>query len=521
MSPHSFAAQDLDQLKEKGISRDDIEIQLQNFRKGFPPICLIAPALVGDGIIRLTPDEADEYARIFSRESGAKRIVKFVPASGAASRMFKSLFEFLNEAGSQTGSASGPGQNDPSAMDPAIKDFINGMEKFAFLDDLKDSIQKTGKNFDQLYEQKDLQEIIGTLVNADGLNYGQMPKGLIKFHRYEDECRTSVEEHLVEGAEYSRDGKANVNLHFTVSREHLDSFITLLNQVQQVYEARFGVKYNIEFSLQRSFTDTIAVDPENRPFRLDDGSILFRPGGHGALLTNLNEIDADLIFIKNIDNVCPDRMKPITYLFKKALAGILFEIQQMAFGYIRQLDEGKTGIFEEVEEFLEKRFCVRLSDEGKNLPEGKKLSLMRRTLNRPIRVCGMVKNEGEPGGGPFWTRNRDGSVSLQIVESAQINFSDNLQSTIAASATHFNPVDLVCATRDHQGNSFDLQQFTDPDTGLISGKSSDGRELKAQELPGLWNGSMSDWNTIFVEVPIETFNPVKTINDLLRPEHIA
>ena len=286
-------------------------------------------------------------------------------------------------------------------------------------------------------------------------------------------------------------------------------------------EKRFGVKYNIEFSLQQSFTDTIAVDPGNIPFRLSDGSILFRPGGHGALLANLNEQDADLIFVKNIDNVSPDHLKPLTYLYKKVLAGVLLEARKNTFRYIRILDSGDYRKLSEIESFLKNQLFTKLSAEDRNLEDDKKAALLRRMLNRPMRVCGMVKNAGEPGGGPFWARNRDGSVSLQIAELAQIDLNDRVQSGIAGRASHFNPVDLVCSTRDHEGNSFDLQQFTDPDTGLISEKSSDGRELKAQELPGLWNGSMSDWNTIFVEVPIETFNPVKTINDLLRPEHLA
>jgi len=265
----------------------------------------------------------------------------------------------------------------------------------------------------------------------------------------------------------------------------------------------------------------IAVDLQNNPFRDSDGSIFFRPGGHGALLANLNEMDADLIFIKNIDNICPDRNKQTTYLYKKAIAGILLEYQSLAYQYIHHIDNEDNPDIAMIEDFLEKKLCTRLSEADKALQGKEKADLLKRKLNRPMRVCGMVRNEGEPGGGPFWCRNRDLSISLQIVESAQINFHEEGQSRIAENASHFNPVDLVCATRDYQGKPFALNQFRDPDTGLISGKSHDGKDLKAQELPGLWNGSMSDWNTVFVEVPIETFTPVKTINDLLRPEHIA
>lgn len=509
MSHPLLNAQDLEQINQKGISLEDIDLQLQNFRKGFPPIELVAPATVTDGIMRLDKAGSEAYANRYRNRPGDLKTVKFVPASGAASRMFKSLFEYLNEkpSASETGTE--------------ILEIIERIGEFAFGDELELALQSYGLNVEQAVREGNTEAIIASIVQDEGMNYGQMPKGLIKFHKYDEGSRTPVEEHMVEGAEYCQDGNRNVNLHFTVSSEHLDSFISILSLKQPEYEARYGVKYKVDFSIQRAFTDTIAVDPENRPFRMEDGSMLFRPGGHGALLANLDELDADLVFIKNIDNVCPDRMKPETYLYKRALAGILLENQQKAFRYIRTLESGETDRLDEIEAFIENNFCTRLPEEDRKLPVGRKASLLLRKLNRPVRICGMVKNEGEPGGGPFWARNRDGSVSLQIVEPAQINFADDAQKKIAEEATHFNPVDLVCATRDSKGNPFDLRQFTDPDTGLISRKSSGGKELKAQELPGLWNGSMSDWNTIFVEVPIETFNPVKTINDLLRPEHTA
>jgi hypothetical protein len=511
MSPYAFSSKDIEQINARGISSEDIEIQLENFRKGIPHISLVDPATVGDGIIRLSEEEVVVYTDQFLAQLPQLQILKFVPASGVASRMFKSLFEFLN-------SEPEPPKAD---IEPEIAEIIEGIEKFAFIDDLKAILKTGGEELNQLIAQRDFREIISGIVLSGGLNYGQMPKGLIKFHRYDSESRTALEEHMVEGAEYCRGQNNIVNLHFTVSREHLDDFIDLMNLRQSSYEKRFGVKYNIEFSLQQSFTDTIAVDPGNIPFRLSDGSILFRPGGHGALLANLNELDADLIFVKNIDNVSPDHLKPLTYLYKKVLAGVLLEARKNTFRYIRILDSGDYRKLSEIESFLKNQLFTKLSAEDRNLEDDKKAALLRRMLNRPMRVCGMVKNAGEPGGGPFWARNRDGSVSLQIAELAQIDLNDRVQSGIAGRASHFNPVDLVCSTRDHKGNPFDLQQFTDPDTGLISEKSSDGRELKAQELPGLWNGSMSDWNTIFVEVPIETFNPVKTINDLLRPEHLA
>ncbi len=510
MSEHSFTPEDLDRFREKGISRETIEIQLENFRRGFPPVSLVAPATAGDGIIRLPEDKAGEYARQYTALQSALSIIKFIPASGAASRMFKSLFEYLNRTG-----------EDRAGAGPEVMEVIGGLDKLALTGDLEELLRRRGKALPDMVSERDYRGILQAILWEEGLNYGQLPKGLLKFHKYPDECRTPVEEHMIEGAEYSA-GRGNlVQLHFTVSGEHLEPFRQLVNRRQPELEKRYGVRYKTDFTLQRPFTDTIAVDTENRPFREADGSILFRPGGHGALLANLNELDADLIFIKNIDNVCPDRMKPVTYIYKKAIAGILMDARDRAFSYLRMLDAGDIARLPEMEQFLEDGMNVRLSDADRTLPEKQKADLIKNRLNRPIRVCGMVRNEGEPGGGPFWCRNRDGSVSLQIVESAQINLRDPAQAEIASSATHFNPVDLVCATRDYRGDRFELSGFTDPETGLISLKSSDGRKLKAQELPGLWNGSMSGWNTLFVEVPIETFNPVKTLNDLLRPEHIT
>jgi len=510
MSQHLFSQEDLDTIAKKGISMELIEVQLENFRKEFPPITLISPATIGDGIIRLTNERSKEYAEKYMGVQKDLTIIKFVPASGAASRMFKSLFEYLNreeDAGI-----------DP---DPDVLEFVEGINEMALEKDLEEALWQRGLDLGKLISEGGFREVVEAVLDEEGLNYGQLPKGLIKFHKYENECRTPVEEHLVEAAEYCRNSENAVHLHFTISPEHEEPFTNLVNKVQSTYEKRYDVKFSTGFSIQHPYTDTIAVDPGNNPFRNTDGSILYRPGGHGALLANLGDLDADIIFIKNIDNVCPDRMKPETYLYKKALAGILIDIRDKVFRYMRALDAGICKELEVIELFLEKELNLRLSEADKKLGRDEKQELLKQKLNRPIRVCGMVKNEGEPGGGPFWTLNRDASISLQIVESAQIDFSNPEQAVIAGSATHFNPVDLVCATRDHQGNPFKLDVFIDPETGLISSKSSDGRDLKAQELPGLWNGAMSDWNTLFIEVPAETFNPVKTVNDLLRPQHQA
>jgi hypothetical protein len=516
MGKYKFTRQDLSQINDKGIPLESIELQLEHFRKGFPPVELTAPATPGKGIICLNKEEVKRHANSYENVQQDLKTVKFIPASGAASRMFQSLFEFLQEAGNDAARAAGKSF-------PEIKQLIEGLPQLALTDHLREVLLKTGKDLDALVSGKEYLPVIRGIIGEDGLNYGKMPKGLIKFHKYPEENRTPVEEHLVEGAAYCTGRGENVSIHFTVSSEHLDGLMDLLARLQPVYEKRFGVHYQVSFSIQRAFTDTIAVDTDNHPFRDTDGRLVFRPGGHGALLANLNALDADLVFIKNIDNVCPDRLKPMTILYKKALAGLLLEIQQKAFAYIRllDLDDPREELLAEIRDFLVKRMNYIPSPADDQLCGKESASCLKKILNRPLRICGMVRNEGEPGGGPFWTRNAQGSVSLQIVEASQINFAETGQADMVKRSTHFNPVDLVCGIRDYQEKLFDLQRFTDPSTGFISTKSRDGKTIKVQELPGLWNGSMAGWNTLFVEVPVETFNPVKTINDLLRPEHIA
>ena len=377
-----------------------------------------------------------------------------------------------------------------------------------------------GATVEDLIADGDYKAVVACLLNEEGLNYGQLPKGLLQFHAYDDCVRTPLEEHLVEGALYAAGKDGKVNVHFTVSPEHRPLFEDLVESKKGEYESKFGVKYNISFSEQKSSTDTVAATIDNEPFRNDDGSILFRPGGHGALIENLNDIDADIIFIKNIDNVVPDRLKDPTVRFKKVIAGVLVSLQQRAFDYIRLLDTGKYTHqdLEQMIRFMRDELCQR-NPNLKNLEDTEMAIYLRRKLNRPMRVCGMVKNVGEPGGGPFLAYNQDGTISLQILESSQIDTNNEEYVKMFKSGTHFNPVDLVCAVKDYQGNHFDLPRYVDPQTGFISSKSKNGKELKALELPGLWNGAMSDWNTIFVEVPLETFNPVKTVNDLLREQH--
>jgi hypothetical protein len=511
-----FTNKDINQIENRGSSLQDIERQIAHFRKGFPYLKVLRAATIGDGIIRLDEEKVSEAVKQFTQKvhEGLKP-VKFVPASGAASRMFQSLFAFAEAADSNEKAIEI--LSEPHHK--KIKHFFDGITDFAFYDKLSTAlggIKDSNGNIKYC-------EIINYVLSDKGLNYGFLPKGLIDFHLYNKVPRTPVEEHMIEGAMYGADYQGNVMLHFTVSPEHLNLFVKKTKQAAQFLEPKYGVKYDISFSEQKSSTDTIAVDPENNLFRLDDGTLFFRPAGHGALLDNLNEISGDILFIENIDNVIPDRLKGETVRQKMALAMLLSEYQQRVFEYLRLLEKNIDVISEhqiaEIAEFTEKELCTEPGENQHYIEKSALAHYLFRKLNRPIRVCGMVKNEGEAGGGPFWAKNADGTVSLQVVESSQIDINDPQQKDILHHSTHFNPVDLVCGVRNYKGEKFDLLKYRDPETGFISSKSKDGKTLKAQELPGLWNGAMADWTTLFVEVPAITFNPVKTVNDLLRSEH--
>ena len=467
-------------MEEHGLTPAALETQLKNFREGFPFLPVTRAASCGDGIRVLDAAGIEQAAARYDRAKESLRVVKFVPASGAATRMFKDLFEFVRE-GRRTA---------------VVGELLANRRRFAFWPELRTII---GDDADEL---RTVENIV-----AEGLRYGETPKGLVSFHRYGDEVRKAVEEHLVEGAQYAAAG-GEVKIHFTVSPEHLTRFEALLAEKIPGYESRFVVKYRISFSVQDPSTDTLAVNPDCTPFRRADGRLLFRPAGHGALIGTLGKIDADIVFVKNIDNVTTDARRSDTVLYKKALAGVLLALQERIFEDLMALEVPGAEL-EPIAAFIENELCVKL-------PKDYGTALLRQVLDRPIRVCGMVRNEGEPGGGPFWVAGADGLETLQIAESNQIAPEKR---ELMRSATHFNPVDLVCSFRTSKGGRFDLREFVDPATGFISRKSDGGRELLAQELPGLWNGAMARWNTVFVEVPITTFSPVKVVTDLLRPEH--
>lgn len=503
-----FNAEDILQIEQKGMNEAQINAQLENFKNGFDFLKLEGAAAVGKGIVAPTEDEAEAYIQAWNNyKAEGHNITKFVPASGAASRMFKNLFEFLNA------------DYEAPATD-FEKTFFAHIHCFAFYDALNDAcFLNEGKGIDALVEEGDYKAVVANLLGEDGLNYGQLPKGLLQFHTYDDCAKTPVEEHLTEAALYAS-SRGEADVHFTVSHEHRDLFQELIDRVLPEFKAQHNLTYNVSLSEQKPSTDTIAVNMDNTPFRTNDGKLLFRPGGHGALIENLNDLKSDIVFIKNIDNVVPDYMKGETVYWKQVIAGILVEVQKQVFGYLRLLDSHKYS-HEDLEEIIRfVRHTLGCNIAGlKDLEDTELHIYLRKKLNRPIRVCGVVKNVGEPGGGPFLAYNPDGSVSLQILESSQIDQNNPEYMNMFTQGTHFNPVDLVCAVRNYKGEKFNLPDFVDPATGFISYKSKDGKELKALELPGLWNGAMSDWNTIMVEVPLATFNPVKTVNDLLRPQH--
>jgi hypothetical protein len=501
-----FSKADLKQFQDKSISVEEINEQVENFQKGFPFVKLTAAATPDNGIIVLPVDKVKELENIFDNSSSVYTIIKMVPASGAASRMFKSLFSYL--------------ESDSENVDKEVSQFLDNITDFAFYPALKKVLTRDEFNIDILRAEGDYKTVIRYLLNPIGLDYAALPKGLLDFHTYPNGVRTPLEEHLAEGIEYSKDNKSNVHLHFTVSPEHLIKFKTLAADRIHALENTDQCKFRITYSEQKSSTDTMAVDMNNEPFRNSDGSILFRPGGHGALIENLNELDANIAFIKNIDNVVPDKLKAPTYAYKKAIGGLLIKLVEQTNKYLSALDAGvDETLLAEIISYAKQELSIQFQDGIEALLVEEKIKVVYSMLNRPLRICGMVKNEGEPGGGPFWVLDENNNASLQVVESSQIDPKDEKQQQIIQQATHFNPVDLVCSLKDYQGKKFDLKEFTDPQTGFISTKSKDGKDLKAQELPGLWNGAMANWITLFVEVPIETFNPVKTVNDLLRPQH--
>ncbi len=503
-----FTEHDLQQIKDHNLTVEQVEHQLDDFKNGFPFLKLVGAATIGDGVQKL--DEGKEAELIGEWESylaAGGNILKFVPASGAASRMFKKLYEFLDS-------------DDAAPAGDFVDKFFAQIHDFAFFKALDEKIKQCeGKGIDELVEAGKQKVVVDYLLNAKGLNYGNLPKALLQFHKDGFDVHTALAEHLEEGAQYAKGLGGKVKVHFTVSENHKALFTEELEKILPLMEKKFGTRYDVSMSTQKPSTDTIAVNKDNTPFR-EDGKLLFRPGGHGALIQNLNEIESDVVFIKNIDNVVPNANRTTTIRYKKILGGLLIQTQKQIDKYLSLLNSGNYTMDQvlEIVRFVQRQLCVR-NEETKHLEDSELVVYLKTKLNRPIRVCGVVKNDGEPGGGPYIAYSQDGTTAPQILESSQIDSNDKRSVELMTKATHFNPVDLVCYIKDVNGKKFDLTKYVDPKTGFISEKSKSGHEIKALELPGLWNGAMSDWNTIFVEVPAETFNPVKTVNDLLRKAH--
>ena len=506
---NTWSARDLKRIALEGLTIEEVERQLALFRQGVSPVRLNRPCHVGDGIVLLSQKEQKHFIAAYEEALRTKRFMKFVPASGAASRMFKEWHRCLHERGFTT--------------EAEREAFVRDLKRYAFFQDLKNTIAAKGRDIEDLIRAKADADLLRFILTEEGLNYGQLPKALLKFHHYPEGSRTALEEHLIEAALYTRDPRKCSRIHCTVSREHENAVRDRLERVIGDYESRLNTVLEVGLSTQETATNTIAVDPEKRPFRGKDGGLVFRPGGHGALLQNLNRLDADIVFLKNIDNCVPDRLKPETVLWKKILAGYLITLQDGIFRRLRLLSarDARDGDLTEIAAFCRQKLQMVLPPGFLRRTPAERRSFLFESLNRPLRVCGMVKNEGEPGGGPFWVDPSDGRgpLSLQIIEESEIDRNDPGQMKIWQSSTHFNPVDLVCGIRDYRGEKFDLLRFVDQSRSTISSKSEQGRELLALERPGLWNGSMAFWNTLFVETPLAAFNPVKTVRDLLRPQH--
>jgi len=507
MKSNSFSDTDIREIKKAGLTESKVAEQIAAFERGLIPVKLERPCTIDDGIIIIPESKYEGLLHIYEEELSRGSIIKFVPASGAASRMFRDWFKLYDTA-------------DAGNADIA-SNFENNLETFAFYEELNGTIARHGDDLEILLNNKNYSEILDYILGPKGLDYAHLPKALLTFHRYPDHNRTPLEEQLVEAILSVKDDKNICRIHFTVSEVHKGPVEDLIFRVRKIYEERYDVTLEISLSTQLHSTDTIAVDRGNRPFRNGNNALVFRPGGHGSLLKNLNTIDYDFIFLKNIDNVVPDSLKGETILYKKIIGGYLIELQRDIFSHIVLLSSTQSDedLLEKAERFARERLNIAIPETLVEKDMEKKKEFLLQKLNRPLRVCGMVKNVGEPGGGPFWVKENDGAFSPQIIEEAQIDITTEEQKAIWNSSTHFNPVDIVCAVKTYRNEKFDLEKYVDKNTYIITEKSQEGRSLRALELPGLWNGSMAKWNTVFVEVPLATFNPVKRVDDLLRKEH--
>ena len=513
-----YSKNDIRQFRRRGLKPEQVDEQIENLKRGFAPVAAAEAATVGNGVTKLTEDEAQAAVRAFESRRGELDMVKFVPASGSATRMFKLLNSFrARYTGSDEDYLEYLRHKEPGT----VFSVFQHLKAYPFYARLKERVMEDRKDLDKMLWKNQFEDILDYLLTERGLDYNHTPKALIDFHVYPGHTRTALEEHLVEAALYCSDGR-RAKTHFTVSEEHMRRVKELVKRELKFYKKDFGVAFDVTYSAQKPETDMVSLDRRGELLRDGEGNVVFRPGGHGALIHNLNELKERVIFIKNIDNVLPDRNKEATVFWKKALAGVLLETQERLFGYMRRLERGKERggeLLAEAEAFLRERLGFRPAEGSVPADPEERARFLARAMDRPLRVCGMVRNEGEPGGGPFWVSVPGEGERLMIVESAQLNLRDKEQKRIFASSTHFNPVDIVCSPYNYRGKKYDLEDFIDRGQGFVTEKSYNGEDIRAQELPGLWNGAMAGWNTLFVEVPLATFSPVKTVFDLLRFEH--
>ncbi len=492
-----FSEEDICELSRRGLTVNDLVHQIHRFTRDLQQLRLEHACTAGDGITALSAAECNRLLGVYDSEHSRYVIQKFVPASGAASRMFKHLYNYS-----------------PTGVGHLTEEFILNFDRFPFVPKLRNRLREKGKDLEALKSDDRWGEIFDALLGPEGLNYGNYPKGLVDFHAYPHGVRTAFEEHLREALAYARNKDGSCEVHFTLSPSHVEDVIPFLRK--KIEEELPYEDIRITHSVQSIESETIALDKNNEPARDENGALIFRPSGHGALIHNLGDLCADIIYITNIDNITPDSQREETVFYKKILGGMLISLKSQVNHLVASLEAGEKGSGQNALEFIQHWFQPGLPL-GMNEEQLRLYARLR--LDRPLRVCGMVRNEGEPGGGPFWTRMPDGHISKQIVEKSQVDPSDVQQMRILSEATHFNPVDMVCAIRDRHGNKYNLNNFIDYSTGFVSEKFHNGKVIKALELPGLWNGAMALWNTVFVEVPVSTFNPVKTVNDLLRPGH--
>ena len=513
----NFTKEDIALLSSKGITLEEAQNQLSLFSQGIPFLDLVEPATITNGILSYNQKEQEELIALFEAEKEHLDVLKFTPASGAATRMFKFLFSFIKNYNPENETVNAY-INSKNAQD--LRLFFTGLDHFPFFKQVQDKLKEQYPDYEQTDVDKNIYRFAQLMLGKDGLNFGEIPKGLFPFHQYKKENITAFEEHLYEATLYAK-SKGLARLHFTISKAHEKNFIEKSNNCKGSIEHKTDTIFDITYSFQKESTNTIAATANNKPVRNNDGSLHLRPGGHGALIENLNEQLADIIFIKNIDNVAAYNYRETTAFHKKILGGKLLKLQKESFHFLKTIDTGELderAIFK-IASFLQKTFNIKLAIDFEKYSQKYQIEYLRELLDRPIRVCGMVKNEGEPGGGPFWVKHESGKISLQIVENVQIDPENERQQQIMEASTHFNPVDIVCGIKNYKGNKYDLDKFVDRKGAFISYKTQEGKALKALEHPGLWNGAMAHWNTIFVEVPLITFNPVKNVNDLLKTPH--